>query len=124
VKTVNGTQHYTLEEYWHLKGTKTGENKYHAVKTMVDGITFDSKAESRRYDELKLLLNAGLLKGFACQPSFILPGGIRYRPDFIVCDASGLIWAEDVKGIRTQAFALKQRLWAVSYPWLELRIVD
>lgn len=122
MKTVNGTQHYTLAEYQQMK--TPGENKYHAVKTAVDGITFDSKAESRRYDELKLLLDHGLLKGFARQPSFVLPGGIRYRPDFIVCDADGVIYVEDVKGVRTQAFALKQRLWAVSYPWLELKIID
>ena len=30
-------------------------NKYHAKKTTVDGIEFDSKLEANRYCELKLL---------------------------------------------------------------------
>ena len=36
-------------------------NKYHAIKTTVDGITFDSRAEARRYRELKLLERAGVI---------------------------------------------------------------
>jgi hypothetical protein len=33
-------------------------NKYHAVKTEVDGIVFDSKKEANRYQELCLLQKA------------------------------------------------------------------
>lgn len=113
-------KNYTLAEYLLMESG----SKYHNVKTVVDGITFDSKAESRRWDELKLLQKAGLIQGFARQPSFLLPGGIRYRPDFIVCDARGTIYVEDVKGVITQAFALKRKLWAATYPWMELRIID
>lgn len=31
------------------------KSKYNNVKTVVDGITFDSKAEARRYQELKFM---------------------------------------------------------------------
>lgn len=96
--------------------------KYRNVKTEVDGITFDSKAEARRYSELKLLRRADEIRWFSCQPSFLLPGGIRYRPDFIVYDGE-TIWVEDVKGMETQAFKLKRRLWDATYEGLELRII-
>lgn len=33
--------------------------KYHNRKTVIDGITFDSAKEARRYMELKLLERAG-----------------------------------------------------------------
>jgi len=97
--------------------------KYRNVKTEVDGITFDSRAEANRYCELKMLQAAGKISGFDIQPSFVLDGGVRYRPDFIVCDNAGMVWVEDVKGIETQAFRLKKRLWEERYPWLELRVI-
>lgn len=98
-------------------------NKYRAVKTAVDGITFDSKAEARRYQELKLLKRAGEIQGFGIQPSFVLPGGIRYRPDFIVCDKNGRIYVEDVKGHETAAFKIKKKQFEAMYPYLELEII-
>ena len=99
------------------------QNKYRNIKTEVDGHKFDSKAEARRYNELKLLAAADEILGFGLQPSFTLPGGIRYMPDFIVCDKNGIVWVEDVKGMETQAFKLKQKLWESTYKWLELRII-
>ena len=47
-------------------------NKYHAIKTTVDGITFDSRAEARRYRELKLLERAGVIENLVLQPKFEL----------------------------------------------------
>ena len=109
----------TLQEYHAL----TKRSKYGNIKTEVDGITFDSKAEARRYGELKLLEMAEEILGFGRQPSFVLPGNIRYRPDFIVCDKDGNIWVEDVKGVATKEFRIKQKLWEHAFPWLELRVV-
>ena len=97
--------------------------KYRNIKTEVDGITFDSRAEADRYCELKMLLAAGKISGFDIQPSFVLEGSVRYRPDFIVCDRDGHIWVEDVKGVETQAFRLKRKLWEQRYPWMELRVI-
>ena len=100
-------------------------SKYNNVRTEADGIVFDSKAEARRYGELKLLAQANEIMGFARQPSFILPGEppIRYIPDFLVCGIDGKIWVEDVKGMETPAFKLKKKLWNECYKWLELRII-
>lgn len=39
-------------------------NKYHNTKTIIDGIEFDSKLESKRYIELKLLEKARQNKRF------------------------------------------------------------
>lgn len=45
-------------------------HKYGAVRTTVDGVTFASKAEARRYAELKLLEKAGEIQRLRLQPTF------------------------------------------------------
>jgi hypothetical protein len=45
-------------------------NKYHARKTELDGYIFDSKAEARRYSELKLLEVAGKISNLQLQPKY------------------------------------------------------
>ena len=47
-------------------------SKYHAKKTVLDGITFDSRKEARRYSELKLLEKAGRIKDLRLQVPFEL----------------------------------------------------
>ena len=44
--------------------------KYRNIKTVVDGITFDSAKEARRYGELKLLEKSGRISGLEVQPAF------------------------------------------------------
>ncbi len=98
--------------------------KYGNKKTVIDGATFDSQAEARRYCELKQLLRAGEIRGFARQPSFIIDvAGTRYRPDFIVCGAGGDIWVEDVKGCETPKFKRDRLLWEATYWWMPLKII-
>ena len=46
--------------------------KYNAVKTIVDGITFGSKKEARRYGVLKLLLRAKKISNLEVHPEFPL----------------------------------------------------
>jgi len=46
--------------------------KYHNKPTVVDGIKFDSKAEARRYNELKLLVRACEISDLQLQPKFPL----------------------------------------------------
>ena len=116
-------QHMTAQEYRQLMTQQQAPRKYRNVKTEVDGITFDSRAEADRYRDLRVLLNVGEIRGFDLQPSFLLPGGVRYRPDFIVCGKDGVVWVEDVKGVETQAFKLKRKLWEQRYPWMELRVI-
>lgn len=66
-------------------------SKYHATKTVVDGITFDSKKEAKRYAELKLLERAGAIRDLRRQvryeliSAFDVPGK-HYRPTSYVAD--------------------------------------
>lgn len=61
--------------------------KYGNRKVVVDGHIFDSKAEARRYGELKLLERAGEIRDLELQPKFDLFGMgatkiCSYRADF------------------------------------------
>ena len=47
-------------------------NKYHNNKTEIDGIVFDSRLETSRYKELKLLERAGTIKDLELQLTFEL----------------------------------------------------
>lgn len=116
----------SLEQYKKEVGVvNVTPSKYHNQNTYVDGIRFDSKTEGRRYQELKLMEQAGEISGFGRQPSFVVGLGVRYIPDFIVCGKDGNIWVEDVKsdGTATATFKVKQKLWRERYPWIELRII-
>jgi len=97
-------------------------SKYGAVRTEVDGIKFASKAEARRYGELKLLEKAGEIRGLECQPEFPLmvldihgkPVSVgRYIADFRYrAGKNGLLTVEDVKckATRTAVYRLKKRI--------------
>lgn len=56
--------------------------KYKAKKTEVDGITFDSMKEAKRYQELKILEAAGQIKDLRLQVPYELIPAIR-EPDTI-----------------------------------------
>ena len=47
-------------------------NKYFNKKVIVDGIKFDSKKEANRFNELKLLKKAGIIKELELQKVFEL----------------------------------------------------
>ena len=88
-------------------------NKYRAVKTKVDGLTFDSKAEAKRYGELLLLRSAGEIFALAVHPKYELTvNGVKvgtYVADFAYMASDRLI-VEDVKGVKTAVYRLKKKL--------------
>lgn len=99
------------------------KSKYHAQKTVLDGIKFDSKKEANRYAELRLMERAGLIKGLQRQVRFeLIPAfdvdGKHYRPtsyvaDFVYTDTkSGKQVVEDCKGFRTDIYRLKAKMFA------------
>ena len=101
-------------------------NKYGNKKVVVDGYTFDSKKEARRYGELKLMERAGKIKDLELQPKFELIPTIRtedetlrkvsYIADFKYIDLeSGKVIVEDVKGFKTDVYLLKKRLFLQKY---------
>ena len=48
------------------------QNKYKNIKTKIDNISFDSKKEAKRYEELKLLQKNNVIKDLQLQKKFIL----------------------------------------------------
>jgi hypothetical protein len=90
--------------------------KYGNRKTVVDGITFASAKEARRYGELKLLQRAGEVFGLRLQPRFPLKVNghliCTYVGDFEYCpkDQSAAPIVEDAKGFRTPEYKLKAKL--------------
>lgn len=78
------------------------KHKYHAQITEVDNIKFGSKKESAYYSKLKLAQQSGELLFFLRQVPFDLPGGIKYRADFMCFWKDGLVEVIDVKGFMTE----------------------
>jgi len=92
-----------------------GESKYHAKKTEVHGISFDSKKEAARYQELLFLERAGHIVDLELQPRFDLVVNNQkigfYKGDFRYKDVStGNSVIEDVKGMKTPVYNLKRKL--------------
>lgn len=89
--------------------------KYNAIPTEVDGIRFASRAEARRYGELSLMLQAGLISDLKCHPKFeIEVNGMHvcyYVGDFQYVDGGETI-VEDVKSAATvtKLYRLKKKL--------------
>lgn len=101
-------------------------HKYNARKTAVDGITFDSRKEAERYKELKELQRVGKIDGLELQPRFTLMDGFRYEgkavrkieyvADFFYLDLSTYeLIVEDVKGVKTDVYKLKKKLFLKRY---------
>jgi Protein of unknown function (DUF1064) len=90
--------------------------KYKNIKITHDGITFDSKAEFSRYNTLKTLEKAGLIKNLTLQPKFdfTLPNIKKklftYIADFSYQNELGQTIIEDVKGVKTPVYRLKKKL--------------
>ncbi|UVX69664.1 MAG: Protein of unknown function (DUF1064) [Namikivirus sakae] len=102
----------------------SGRNKYHAKKTTVDGITFDSRREADRYLVLKSMEEDGAIEDLRRQVRYeLIPAfdvdGRHYRPVFYMADfayvENGREVVEDVKGMRTDVYKLKSKLFARRY---------
>jgi hypothetical protein len=101
-------------------------NKYNAKKIKIDGHTFDSKREAERYCELKLFLKAGEIRNLVLQPRFILQDEffdkneikhkkIEYVADFLYNDKEGRNVVEDVKGVLTDVYKIKKKMFLKIY---------
>lgn len=95
-------------------------SKYRNHTVTVDGITFDSLKEYRRYCELRLLEKAGEITDLQTQVKFVLIpsqkiGGkvverdCSYLADFVyVQDGKKVV--EDTKGFKTKDYIIKRKL--------------
>lgn len=110
--------------------------KYNNRKIIVDGITFDSKKEAKRYQELKMLERAGAIHDLQRQVKYVLipaqyertgevytKGNNKGKPkkgrlierecayyaDFVyICDGETVV--EDTKGMKTPEYIIKRKL--------------
>ena len=108
-------------------------NKYHNRKVRTsDGIVHDSRKEANRWNELKLLEEAGKIHELRRQMEFLLipaqyeeiatgkrtkrakkklvERACSYRADFVYHDENGELVVEDVKGLRTRDYIIKRKL--------------
>ena len=115
----------TVEEYKDLL-KKEKRNKYGNKKTVVGEITFDSKKEANRYNELLMLERAGQIRNLRLQVPFeLLPPyggerGIKYIADFFYIENDkGVV--EDVKGYRTDVYKIKRKLFKFKYKDIDFR---
>lgn len=105
--------------------------KYHNTKVVYDGIKFDSKKEARRWEELKTLEHAKVIKNLERQVRFELipaqrepdqigarggkiPGKVierkvEYIADFVY-EMDGEKIVEDTKGMKTPEYIIKRKL--------------
>lgn len=110
------------------------ESKYRNEKVEYDGITFDSKRERDRYIVLKDAERQGIISDLVCQPKFtLLPA--QYHEETVQlktkvktvrkCDflattytgdfqyiKDGNVVVEDVKGMLTPEYRLKEKMMA------------
>lgn len=104
--------------------------KYGAKKTTVDNIRFDSAAEARYYNGLKLRKAAKDIRDFELQPEFVLVEpfrkngkhyrGIKYKADFRIEHMDGTIEIIDVKGVKTDVYRMKKTLFEKMFPDLTI----
>lgn len=98
--------------------------KYGAVAVITDDGRFDSKAELRRWCDLKLLERAGQITNLERQVRFpIAVNGVHvcdYIADFVFFE-NGARVVEDKKGVQTDTFRLKAKLMKALYN-IEVRL--
>lgn len=104
----------------------TTATKYNSKKVEVDGYIFDSKIEARYYLQLKWLQEHKQILFFRIQPRYLLQEAfekngkkfrrIDYIADFEVHHLNGSIEVIDIKGMETEAFKIKRKLFEKKYP--------
>lgn len=104
--------------------------KYKSTPTVIDGIRFSSKLESKRYEYLKELEKENKISNLELQPSYLLQESFRkdgelfrkveYVADFRYYDNENKKEVvEDVKSFITEKdglFRIKRKLYEYRYP--------
>lgn len=86
----------------------------------VNGITFDSRKEAKRYEELVLLERAGKVSNLETQVKFelipsqridgkVVERAVTYKADFVYLE-NGKKVVEDTKGFKTPEYIIKRKL--------------
>jgi Protein of unknown function (DUF1064) len=112
--------------------TRPSTNKYQARAVRIDGILFDSQREAARYQELSVLVAAGLIRDLEIHPGFPLQVVALHSPGppwtittvgmfhadfrYFDCQIRATV-VEDVKSkpTRTEAYQLRKRMVEATY---------
>jgi hypothetical protein len=99
-----------------LRRQERKQPKYRAKPVVVDGITFPSRKQGRRYQELRLLEKAGQISDLRIDGKdttfkLVVAGHLicTYRADAVYVE-NGRTICEDTKGFRTDVYRLKRKL--------------
>lgn len=122
-------------KYHRTKNEPREKSKYHNKKTIIDDITFDSKLEAKRFQELKILEQAGLIKDLVLQPTYELIPSFKkdnktirkctYKVDFSYFDIElNKTIVEDTKGFKTNVYMLKKKMFEYNYPNLTIKEIS
>ena len=98
------------------KGSQ-GKTKYHNERAERNGVKFDSRKQARRYDELMVMLRAGIISDLRLEPQFTLQESyitetgeriraVRYTADFSYKFGNKFV----VEGIKSAATRTKDYL--------------
>jgi len=106
------------------------KTKYNNRKVEIDGHKFDSKLEAQYYAFLKHKKATGKIKDFSLQPRYTLQEtfkrdgktyrSITYIADFEVLHNDGSTQVIDVKGMMTDVFKIKAKMFTKLYGKLYL----
>ena len=115
-------EHLTASQFKKYTGIK---RKYNNRKIEIDGFTFDSKLEADFYQRLKPLVKSGKIKELKIHPRYLLQEGftkngkhyqpIYYIADFEVLYDDGVTVIYDTKGMRTEVYKIKRKLFEYKY---------
>lgn len=106
---------------------KPKRSKYSNVRTEYESDqgfvrTYDSKGEADHAAKLDYGIRAALIKWWLPQVTIPLPGGVKYRADFMVAWADGRITFQDFKGADTQD-SINKRKQVLQFFGIDVEIV-
>ena len=116
-------EHLTASQFKKYNGMS--KRKYNNRKIEIDGIVFDSKLEADFYLRLKPLVKSGKIKELKIHPRYLLQEGFskngkHYNPIFYVADfevtyEDGITVIYDTKGMKTEVYKIKRKLFEYKY---------
>jgi len=115
-------EHLTASQFKEYNGMK---RKYNNRKIEIDGYTFDSRLEADFYLRLKPLVKIGKIKELKIHPRYLLQEGFtkngkHYQPIYYIADFEalyddGTVVIYDTKGMRTEVYKIKRKLFEYRY---------
>lgn len=125
-----GTQVIQCES---CKGTGIVYRRYNNTKVWYNGEQYDSKKEAAKAEWLDYQKSIGAIESWRPHPKFVVmprfkKDGKLFRPilyiaDFEVKYPDGRVEIIDIKGMKTEVFKLKMKLWNYKYQDSNMRLI-